>query len=69
MGTVKVRFLVSIGGVDFTYTPDTVYDLSTAEAEKWCDGVRAEYVDAPASVKAKAKVKSVLKKVTQHGDD
>ena len=67
MGTVKVRFLTSIGGVDFAYTPNTVYDLPKDEAEKWCDGVRAEYVDAPASVKAKAKGKAVLKKVT-HGD-
>lgn len=43
--TRRVRFLVSVGGLHYSYTPGEIYELPAAEAAKWADGERAEYAD------------------------
>jgi len=46
---VAVRFITSAAG-GITAEPDEVVELTEAEADVWCDGVRAERVkvDPPA---------------------
>lgn len=45
---VAVEILVSIAGDEFSWAPRDVVDLPEAEAAKWCDNIRARYVDRPA---------------------
>lgn len=40
--TVSVRFLTSVGGTDVSYVPGQVVEMSTEDADRWCDGERAE---------------------------
>ena len=47
-GTTQVRILVSVAGPDFSWIPGQIVDLPIAEAAKWADGVRGEYVNMPA---------------------
>lgn len=51
---MRVRILTSIAGTDFSWAPGEVVDMPDAEAEKWCDGERAERVaDAPKKAPAR----------------
>jgi hypothetical protein len=46
----EIRIKTPIAGGDFSWRPGEVVDLPAAEAAKWADGQRAEYVndaDAP----------------------
>lgn len=43
----KVRFLVSLAGLSVSYMPGQIYELTDDVAEKFADGVRAQYVDEP----------------------
>lgn len=46
----QIRIKTPIAGSDFSWRPGEVVDLPAAEAAKWADGQRAEYVndaDAP----------------------
>lgn len=40
----KVRILQSVSGVDFSWQPDEVVEMSAEDAGKWADGYRAELV-------------------------
>ncbi|MFG2056685.1 hypothetical protein ACGFI9_21945 [Micromonospora sp. NPDC048930] len=42
---VAVRILTSISGLEFSWHPGEEIDLPEAEAAKWCDNVRACYVE------------------------
>ncbi|NJP33689.1 hypothetical protein [Micromonospora thermarum] len=44
---VAVRILTSISGLEFSWHPGEEIDLPEDEAAKWCDNVRACYVDRP----------------------
>jgi len=43
---VKVRFLIPVVGATFSYRPGKVVLMTEEEAEKWCDGRRAELLEA-----------------------
>ncbi len=45
---VAVEILTSIAGSEFSWRPREVVDLPQDEAVKWCDNIRARYVDRPA---------------------
>ena len=43
---VKVRFLIPVVGATFSYRPGMVVLMTEEEAERWCDGRRAELLEA-----------------------
>lgn len=42
---VKVRFLIPVVGATFSYRPGMVVLMTEEEAERWCDGRRAELLE------------------------
>lgn len=42
---VKVRFLIPVVGTTFSYRPGRVVLMTEEEAERWCDGRRAELLE------------------------
>ncbi|MCW5252218.1 hypothetical protein [Streptomyces sp. SHP 1-2] len=43
----RIRVLQSVAGLDFSWTPGQVVDVSDQDADAWADGVRAELVEEP----------------------
>ena len=40
----RIRLLVPVAGIDFSWVPGDEIDLPDEEAAKWADGSRAEFV-------------------------
>ncbi|MFO7164911.1 MAG: hypothetical protein DIU75_016400 [Mycolicibacterium hassiacum] len=45
MQTRRIRLLVSVAGLDFSWRSGEVVELPAAEAAKWADGERAVFAD------------------------
>jgi len=43
----KVRILVPVGGIDFSWQPEQIVEMNDQDAAAWADGTRAELVEEP----------------------
>jgi hypothetical protein len=42
-----IKVLVPVGGLDFSWQPEQIVEVTDEQAAAWADGIRAEHAEDP----------------------